>query len=142
METVSKVSLCLYENTCKILMKAVYLRLKKEKEGKIIMADKIIALACAAGMSTSLLVSKMQKAAADKGLDYEIFAKSTADIDNMLAATPKPDVLLLGPQVGFMKAEVQKKAQAADVPMDVIKMQDYGMMRGDKVLEAAEALMK
>ena len=41
-----------------------------------------------------------------------------------------------------MKAEVQKKAQAADVPMDVIKMQDYGMMRGDKVLEAAEALMK
>lgn len=34
------------------------------------MADKIIALACAAGMSTSLLVSKMQKAAADKGLDY------------------------------------------------------------------------
>lgn len=29
------------------------------------MADKVIALACAAGMSTSLLVSKMQKAAAD-----------------------------------------------------------------------------
>ncbi|EKF52292.1 PTS sugar transporter subunit IIB [Lactococcus garvieae] len=106
------------------------------------MADKIIALACAAGMSTSLLVSKMQKAAADKGMDYEIFAKSTADIDNMLAGNPKPDVLLLGPQVGFMKTEVQKKAQAVDVPMDVIKMQDYGMMRGDKVLEAAEALMK
>ena len=51
------------------------------------MADKVIALACAAGMSTSLLVSKMQKAAADNGKDYEIFAKSTADIDNMLAGT-------------------------------------------------------
>ena len=48
------------------------------------MAQKVIALACAAGMSTSLLVSKMQKAAAEKGKDYEIFAKSTADIDNML----------------------------------------------------------
>ena len=46
------------------------------------MADKVIALACAAGMSTSLLVSKMQKAAAENGKDYEIFAKSTADIDN------------------------------------------------------------
>ena len=101
------------------------------------MADKVIALACAAGMSTSLLVSKMQKAAADNGKDYEIFAKSTADIDNMLAGTgsPKPDVLLLGPQVAFMKAEI------AGVPMDVIKMQDYGMMRGDKVLAAAENLM-
>ena len=71
------------------------------------MADKVIALACAAGMSTSLLVSKMQKAAADNGKDYEIFAKSTADIDNMLAGTgsPKPDVLLLGPQVAFMKGD-------------------------------------
>ena len=95
------------------------------------MADKVIALACAAGMSTSLLVSKMQKAAADNGKDYEIFAKSTADIDNMLAGTgsPKPDVLLLGPQVAFMKGEVAKKAEIAGVPMDVIKMQDYGMMR-------------
>ena len=107
------------------------------------MADKVIALACAAGMSTSLLVSKMQKAAADNGKDYEIFAKSTADIDNMLAGTgsPKPDVLHLGPQVAFMKGEVAKKAEIAGVPMDVIKMQDYGMMRGDKVLAAAENLM-
>lgn len=85
----------------------------------------------------------MQKAAAENGKDYEIFAKSTADIDNMLAGTgsPKPDVLLLGPQVAFMKGEVAKKAEIAGVPMDVIKMQDYGMMRGDKVLAAAENLM-
>ncbi|PGZ93194.1 PTS sugar transporter subunit IIB, partial [Bacillus sp. AFS051223] len=63
--------------------------------------------------------------------------------DNMLAGTgsPKPDVLLLGPQVAFMKGEVAKKAEIAGVPMDVIKMQDYGMMRGDKVLAAAENLM-
>ncbi|MDN6342238.1 MAG: PTS sugar transporter subunit IIB, partial [Lactococcus lactis] len=52
-----------------------------------------------------------------------------------------PDVLLLGPQVAFMKGEVAKKAEIAGVPMDVIKMQDYGMMRGDKVLAAAENLM-
>ncbi|WP_251712271.1 PTS sugar transporter subunit IIB [Lactococcus ileimucosae] len=106
------------------------------------MADKVIALACAAGLSTSLLVSKMQKAAEASGKNYEIFAKSTADIDNMLTANPKPDVLLLGPQVAFMKAEVQKKAEAAGVPMDVINMQDYGMMRGDNVLANAENLMK
>lgn len=108
------------------------------------MADKVIALACSAGMSTSLLVSKMQKAAEENGKDYEIFAKSTADIDNMLAGvgSPKPDVLLLGPQVAFMKAEVVKKGENAGVPVDVIKMQDYGMMRGDKVLAAAEELLK
>ena len=40
------------------------------------MADKTIMLVCATGMSTSLLVSKMKKAAAAQGLDAEIFAVS------------------------------------------------------------------
>ena len=80
------------------------------------MADKVIALACAAGMSTSLLVTKMQQAAQEVGKDYEIYAKSVAEIDNMLSGTEKPDVL--------------------------IKMQDYGMMNGKNVVAAADTLMK
>ncbi len=105
------------------------------------MADKKIMLACAAGMSTSLLVTKMQEAAKADGKDYEIFAKSTADIDNELSSSDKPDVLLLGPQVSFMKKEVKAKTDAAGIPMDVINMMDYGMMKGDKVLATAEALL-
>ena len=35
---------------------------------------KRIMLVCAAGMSTSLLVTKMEKAAADQGLESDIFA--------------------------------------------------------------------
>ena len=67
------------------------------------MADKIIMLACSAGMSTSLLVSKMQAAAKEQGKDYEIFAKSVADIDHQFEVE-KPDVFrLLGPQVAYMK---------------------------------------
>ncbi|MCL2858905.1 MAG: PTS sugar transporter subunit IIB, partial [Streptococcaceae bacterium] len=73
--------------------------------------------------------------------NYEIFAKPTAEIDNMLSATDKPNVLMLGPQVGYMKAEITKKGESFGVPVDVVNMQDYGMMRGDKVLEAAEKLM-
>ena len=42
------------------------------------MEKKVIMLACAAGMSTSLLVSKMQKAATEKGFDAEIFAVAAA----------------------------------------------------------------
>ena len=106
------------------------------------MAEKVIALACAAGMSTSLLVTKMQQAAQEAGKDYEIYAKPVAEIDNMLSGSEKPDVLLLGPQVAYMKNEVIKKAAAAvDVPCDVIKMQDYGMMNGKNVVAAADALM-
>ena len=50
------------------------------------MADKVIMLACAAGMSTSMLVQRMQDAAKAAGKDYKIFAKSTADIDSELAS--------------------------------------------------------
>ena len=38
------------------------------------METKQIMLVCAAGMSTSLMVSKMEKAAQDQGLDAHIFA--------------------------------------------------------------------
>lgn len=105
------------------------------------MADKTIMLACAAGMSTSMLVKRMQEAAKAEGKDYEIFAKSTSDIDAELASDHKPDVLLLGPQVGYLKNDVKKKTDEAGIPMDVINMMDYGMMKGDKVLAAAEAMM-
>jgi PTS system cellobiose-specific IIB component len=40
-----------------------------------------------------------------------------------------------------MKKEVKAKTDAAGIPMDVINMMDYGMMKGDKVLAAAEALL-
>ena len=104
------------------------------------MADKIIMLACSAGMSTSLLVSKMQAAASEQGKDYEIFAKSVADIDHQFEVE-KPDVLMLGPQVAYMKGDSQKKCDDAGVPMEVINMADYGMMNGKNVLAEAEKIM-
>ncbi len=107
------------------------------------MATKVIALACSAGMSTSLLVTKMQGAAKAKNKDYEIYAVSVSDVDNMLEGNglSKPNVLLLGPQVSFMKNQIGKKAQTVGIPVDVIQMQDYGTMNGEKVLQVAEDLM-
>ena len=101
------------------------------------MADKIIMLACSAGMSTSLLVSKMQEAAKEQGKDYEIFAKSVADIDHQFEVE-KPDVLMLGPQVRYLEDNFKKKL---DIPVEVIDMQDYGMMNGEKVLKEALSAM-
>ena len=72
------------------------------------MAEKIIMLACSAGMPTSLLVSKMEAAAKQDGVDYKIFATSAADIDHQLSQDPHPDVLLLGPQVRYMANDVKK----------------------------------
>ncbi|MFX3618537.1 MAG: PTS sugar transporter subunit IIB [Sporolactobacillus sp.] len=92
-----------------------------------------IMLVCSAGMSTSLLVSKMQKAAEAKGIDIEIFATASSDADNKLAEK-HPDILMLGPQVRFMLNSFKDKL---DIPVEIINMQDYGMMNGENVLKAA-----
>lgn len=98
------------------------------------MAKKTIMLVCSAGMSTSLLVSKMQKAAQADGIDADIFATASTDADNKLAEK-QPDILMLGPQVRFMLAGFQQKCP--NIPVEVIDMQDYGMMNGEKVLREA-----
>ncbi|MDO1604489.1 PTS sugar transporter subunit IIB [Lactobacillus sp. YT155] len=97
------------------------------------MAEKTIMLVCSAGMSTSLLVTKMQKAAEAKGLDAEIFATGASDAENKLEEK-HPDILMLGPQVKYMEEDYKKKL---DIPVVSINMQDYGMMNGEKVLNTA-----
>ncbi|MEG0255062.1 MAG: PTS sugar transporter subunit IIB [Vagococcus sp.] len=104
---------------------------------------KRIMLVCAAGMSTSLLVTKMEKAAADQGLEADIFAVSASEADTKLEDADKPvDILLLGPQVRFMKGQYETKLAEKGIPVDVIDMKDYGMMNGEAVLNTALNLLK
>lgn len=105
------------------------------------MDKQIIMLACAAGMSTSLLVSKMQSAAEAQGRDVEIFAVPVSEAEET-AETKGIDVLLLGPQVRFKEAEFKEKLNPKNIPVGVIPMMDYGMMNGAKVLAFADGLMK
>ena len=97
-----------------------------------------IRLFCAAGMSTSLLVRKMIEAAEAEGTEVDIVAYPVNEFDQHLAGI---DCALLGPQVGYMKAQMQAKAKAAGVPCDVIPMADYGMVNGKNVLAFAKKLI-
>ncbi|WP_453995946.1 PTS sugar transporter subunit IIB [Bacillus nitroreducens] len=97
---------------------------------------KTIMLVCVAGMSTSLLVSKMQKAAEEQGIEANIFARSAQEIEFALEQNAV-DVLLLGPQVRYMKKQIEEEIKGKDIPIADINMQDYGMMNGQKVLEHA-----
>ena len=97
-----------------------------------------IRLFCAAGMSTSLLVRKMIEAAEAEGTEVDIVAYPVGEFDQHIAGV---DCALLGPQVGYMKAQMQAKAKAAGVPCDVIPMADYGMVNGKNVLAFAKKLI-
>lgn len=90
-----------------------------------------IRLFCAAGMSTSLLVKKMQEYAASINYECDIVAYAVADVAN---EGPKADICLLGPQVRFELNNVKAKLPA-DKKVVVIDMMAYGMMDGKAVIE-------
>lgn len=91
---------------------------------------KKIVLLCAAGMSTSLLVSKMQQAAKDNNLDYDI---SAFPLSEAQSTAKDADIVLLGPQVRYELNRV--KSMLPDKNVQSIDMLAYGMMDGKKVIE-------
>ena len=97
-----------------------------------------ILLACSAGMSTSLLVTKMEEAAKAKGMEVNIWAVSQ---DKAPTEMEKADVLLIGPQMRFMKKKFAKVAEEVGIPLDVIDPMAYGRVDGEAVLSKALELI-
>ncbi|RKQ39779.1 PTS sugar transporter subunit IIB [Enterobacter sp. R1(2018)] len=101
------------------------------------MEKKVIYLFCSAGMSTSLLVSKM-KAQAEKyevPVIIEAFPETLAGEKGGVA-----DLILLGPQIAYMQPEIQKILPGK--PVEVIDSVMYGKIDGLGVLKAAVASIK
>lgn len=92
-----------------------------------------ILLVCSAGMSTSMLVKKMQEAATEKGVDANIWAVGDAESS---IESKKADIILLGPQVRFLEKKMNERVGNAK-PVAVIDMASYGRMDGAKVLANA-----
>jgi cellobiose PTS system EIIB component len=97
-----------------------------------------ILLCCAAGMSTSLLVSKMEKSALEQGETCRIWAVSG---DTVRSHIKEADVLLVGPQVRYMLPQLKKLGQEQGIPVDVINTVHYGTCNGAEVLKHAKQLI-
>ena len=97
---------------------------------------KKIFLFCEAGMSTSLMVSKMQEVANKHNLDIHIEA-FPAGKSHVLINEKRPDCVLLGPQVRFLLKKMKEKYEPKGIPVDIIPTVDYGTMNGAKVLALA-----
>ncbi|MDR7344604.1 PTS system cellobiose-specific IIB component [Pantoea alhagi] len=103
---------------------------------------KRIVLACAAGMSTSMVVTRMEKEAAARGLSYEIYAIPEQNLREELENhAGEVAVVLLGPQVRFKLEENRKLTEPHRVPLAVIDTLAYGTLNGAKVLDQALALI-
>ena len=95
---------------------------------------KQITLICAGGFSTSMLVASMEEAAKNQGLEVVVRAASES---RFVEYENETDILLLGPQVGFLVDDFKAKYAGKAMKVAVIDSMDYGMMNGEKVLKDA-----
>lgn len=95
-----------------------------------------ILLVCSAGMSTSLMVKKMEAEAEAQGKEVTIWAVPDAQAKDNIG---KADVMLLGPQIRFMQSKMEGIADGK--PVAVIDMRSYAMMDGKAVLQQAFDLL-
>jgi PTS system cellobiose-specific IIB component len=94
-----------------------------------------VLLVCAAGMSTSILMKKLEKYAATQNIDFQIEAVGLNAYKDVCS---KYDCILMGPQVGYRKDEVVK---GSGKPVDVIKPQDYGIGNCANIFSQIDALI-
>ena len=87
---------------------------------------KRVYLFCSAGMSTSLVASRMQAVADEHNLPIEVKAFSDSKLD-IIVEQYHPDVILLGPQ---------------GIPVEVMNLDDYGNVNGERILKRAIQLLK
>ncbi|MCH1942464.1 PTS sugar transporter subunit IIB [Holdemania massiliensis] len=94
-----------------------------------------IALFCAGGFSTSILVNKMKAAAQEEGYACEIDAYSVSEV---ASRAKDADIVLLGPQIRFNQESIKKQVSC---PVAVIDMRAYGTVNGKAVLDQVKKVL-
>ncbi len=93
-----------------------------------------IVLFCSTGLSTNLLIRKIELAAEKK--EIEVNVKSYPE-SIMKTHIKGADVVLVGPQIRHAIDEIKEECDLYEVPIEVISTKDYGMMDGEKILAQA-----
>lgn len=96
--------------------------------------ERKVLLVCAGGMSTSILMKKMIKYAQSQDFTLKIEAASVSSYEDVCK---NYDVILLGPQISYKKAEIQA---ASHMPVDVIAPYDYATGNSENIFKQVDKI--
>lgn len=91
-------------------------------------------LVCAGGASTSILMKKLEKYAAEKDVAFSVEAKGVMDYEDHYK---DKDLILVGPQVGYKKEEI---ARVTGLPTDVMAPMDYALGNAENIFKQIDKI--
>ena len=92
-----------------------------------------IILICAAGISTGTIVKEMKNTIEEDEVKVNVSSVGIADANH---AIKDADIVLLGPQIGYLKSAMEDLLEVKK-PVAVIDKDVYASMDGKKVLDFA-----
>ena len=93
-----------------------------------------ILLVCAGGMSTSILMKKMEKYWDEKGVDLTIQAVGLSEYPDVYQDY---DIIMTGPQISYRLKEIRENT---GLPCEAIQSFDYAVGNCDNIMKLAEKL--
>ena len=96
-----------------------------------------ILVVCGAGMSTSILVKRMQEE--DILGEYYIRCSDTVGAQVLMNDC---DIFILAPHISYMKDEFTRKCELKHIPFMLIDSVDYTKMDGKTILDKVETKLK
>lgn len=93
-----------------------------------------ILLVCAGGMSTGILMKKMQEYWAEQGIELEIDAVGVGEVED---TCQKYDIILCGPQISYRMNEIKEES---GLPVASIPPTDYALHNCANIMKLAQDL--
>lgn len=91
-----------------------------------------VLLVCGSGASSGFMAANIRKAAAARGLEITVNARSESEIENYI---DEIDCLMVGPHLAYLLDEVDEIVGDAQVKVELMKPDYYATLNGERALE-------
>ena len=96
-----------------------------------------VLLICGTGASSGFMAANIRKAAAARGMEMTVNARSEATVEDYV---DEIDCLLIGPHLAHHLEDMEERCEGYDVKVAVIEKDTYARLNGEKALDQILAL--
>jgi len=98
-----------------------------------------VLLVCGSGASSGFMAANIRKAAAKRGIDMTVTARSEAEIENYI---DEIDCLMVGPHLAYLVEELDEMYADKDIKFALMKPEYYATLNGEKALDHIMSLFE